>query len=51
MNATIASSLLPEVQKFLAEQTFAGFVGGKPVYSENDTTFATLDPGSGEKLA
>ncbi len=51
MNTAIASSLLPEVQEFLAEETFAGFVGGKPVYSENDATFATFDPGSGEKLA
>lgn len=51
MNTTVVSSLLPEVQEFLAEETFASFVGGKPVYSENDTTFATLDPGSGEKLA
>jgi acyl-CoA reductase-like NAD-dependent aldehyde dehydrogenase len=51
MNATIASSLLPEVQEFLATETHASFVGGKPVHSENGTTFATFDPGSGEKLA
>jgi acyl-CoA reductase-like NAD-dependent aldehyde dehydrogenase len=51
MNATIASSLLPEVQEFLATETHASFVGGKPVHSENGTTFATFDPGSGQKLA
>ncbi len=51
MNTTIASSLFPEVQEFLAEETFASFVGGKPVHSENDTTFTTFDPGSGERLA
>lgn len=51
MNATIASSLLPEVQEFLAEQSLASFVGGKHVHSENDSTFSTHDPGSGQKLA
>lgn len=51
MNATIASTLLPEVQEFLAEETLASFVGGKPVYSEDELTLATDDPGSGETLA
>lgn len=51
MNTTVTSSLLPEVQEFLAEETFASYVGGKHVYSENDATFATLDPGTGDKLA
>ncbi len=51
MNSTIASTLLPEVQEFLAEETIASFVGGKPVFSGDGATFATHDPGSGEKLA
>ena len=51
MNTTIASTLLPEVQEFLAEETIASFVGGKPIFSDDDVTFATHDPGSGEKLA
>ncbi len=51
MNSTIASALLPEVQEFLAEETLASFVGGKPVHSEDGATFTTYDPGSGEKLA
>jgi aldehyde dehydrogenase (NAD+) len=51
MSATMASTLLPEVQKFLAEETLAGFVGGKHVPSADGTTFTTFDPGSGERLA
>lgn len=51
MNATIASTLLPEVQAFLAEETLGSFVGGKSVFSEDGTTFTTFDPGSGQKLA
>jgi aldehyde dehydrogenase (NAD+) len=51
MNATLVSTLLPEVQAFLAEETFGSFVGGKTVFSEDGTTFTTCDPGSGQKLA
>lgn len=51
MNATMTSNLLPEVQEFLATEVHASFVGGKPVQSEDGTTFITSDPGSGERLA
>ena len=51
MNATMTSNLLPEVQEFLATEVHASFVGGKPVQSEDGTTFITTDPGSGERLA
>ncbi len=51
MSATLASTLLPEVQAFLDGSVLASFVGGKEVVGSGGATFTTFDPGSGEKLA
>lgn len=51
MNTALASSLLPEVQEFLAQETIESFVGGKGVPSRTGAVVSTFDPGSGEKLA
>ncbi len=52
---TIAPShqkaILPEVAAFLSQGPIKGFVGGQEVESSNGETFATHDPGSGQKLA
>lgn len=51
MNAPVKVDLLPEVKAFLSRGTLAAFVGGKPVVSKGGEVVATLNPGSGEKLA
>ena len=51
MSTTTQIELLPEVEKFLNESPVASFVGGKDVFSASGQTVATLDPGSGEKVA
>ena len=40
-----------EIKRFLAGSPLKSFIGGQWVESANGETFATLDPGSGEKLA
>lgn len=51
MSTITQRELLPEVEKFLNESLLASFVGGKDVTSASGQTVATLDPGSGEKIA
>tara|TARA_R110002049_G_scaffold27321_2_gene94202 strand:- start:388733 stop:390226 length:1494 start_codon:yes stop_codon:yes gene_type:complete len=51
MSVTTSAELLPDVEKFLARNTLASFVGGKHVESKSGETVATFDPGSGAKLA
>jgi acyl-CoA reductase-like NAD-dependent aldehyde dehydrogenase len=49
--ATATQELLPEVDKFLANQLQRPWVGGKEATAAEGETFETHDPGSGEKLA
>ncbi|MDB4671503.1 aldehyde dehydrogenase family protein, partial [Pirellulaceae bacterium] len=50
--STVASlDLLPEVIQFLAQRPQSSWVGGQTVQSTGQLTFASLDPGSGEKIA
>ncbi len=51
MSATVTPNLLPAVEAFLKRGTFGSFVGGQVLESSSGNTFATFDPGSGEKLA
>ncbi|QEF97557.1 2-aminomuconic 6-semialdehyde dehydrogenase [Stieleria maiorica] len=51
MSTVVKPSLLPEVDAFLQRGRLASFVGGKTMGSENDSSIATTDPGSGETLA
>lgn len=49
--ASVTTRLLPEVERFLSSGTLAAFVGGKDTLSSSGETVATIDPGSGEKIA
>jgi aldehyde dehydrogenase (NAD+) len=49
--ATATAELLPEVEKFLANDLQRPWVGGKESTASDGGTFETHDPGSGEKLA
>jgi acyl-CoA reductase-like NAD-dependent aldehyde dehydrogenase len=49
--ASVTMRLLPEVERFLSCGTLAAFVGGKDTLSSSGATVATIDPGSGEKIA
>lgn len=50
--STVASlDLLPEVIQFLAQRPQSSWIGGQAVQSTGQLTFASLDPGSGEKIA
>lgn len=51
MSASATVDLLPEVESFLSRGSFTGFVGGKSVPSSSGQLIATIDPGSGEKIA
>ena len=51
MNMSTVSRLLPEVTEFLANNSFPGFVGGKSYPAATGNLIATIDPGSGEKIA
>ncbi|TWU01855.1 aldehyde dehydrogenase family protein [Neorhodopirellula pilleata] len=51
MSTITQIELLPEVEAFLNNSPLASFVGGKDMVSANGQTVATLDPGSGEKIA
>lgn len=51
MAMSTAANLLPEVIEFLSSDSFAGFVGGKDFPAANGDLIATIDPGSGDKIA
>lgn len=51
MTTSTGIELLPEVTNFLDRKTFASFVGGQPFAASSGQVVATIDPGSGEKLA
>ncbi|MCA9182394.1 MAG: aldehyde dehydrogenase family protein, partial [Planctomycetales bacterium] len=43
--------LLPEVKTFLGRNVLPAIVGGQEVMAASGATLATIDPGSGKKLA
>ncbi|TWT98347.1 aldehyde dehydrogenase family protein [Stieleria varia] len=51
MSTVTETRMLPEVEAFLKRGVFPAFVGGKDIESASGATIATIDPGSGEKLA
>ncbi len=51
MSAATAITLLPEVESFLSRGSFPSFVGGKDLPAASGQVVATIDPGSGEKIA
>lgn len=50
MSVSAKFNLLPEVAKFLAGNSFPGFVAGKDFSGTGSGTIPTIDPGSGEKI-
>ncbi|OYP37225.1 aldehyde dehydrogenase family protein [Rhodopirellula sp. MGV] len=51
MSTTLELKLLPEVESFLSQSPLASFVGGESFPNADGNLVATIDPGSGEKLA
>jgi len=51
MSTSTTTKRLPTVESFLNRSAFSSFVGGKAFPSRSGRLVATLDPGSGEKLA
>lgn len=51
MSSTLQLPLLPEVESFLGESPMSSFVGGEHFPNADGNLIATIDPGSGEKLA
>ena len=51
MNATLQLKLLPEVEAFLTQSPLASFVGGEHFLNADSNLIATIDPGSGDKIA
>ncbi|TWU56649.1 Phenylacetaldehyde dehydrogenase [Rubripirellula tenax] len=51
MSIASGVQLLPEVEAFLNRDSLPAFVGGKPFPAASGATVATIDPGSGNKLA
>lgn len=51
MSTTTQIELLPEVEAFLNASPLASFVGGKDFAAASGQTVATMDPGSGDKIA
>ena len=51
MSVSTKVELLPEVEAFLNSSPFASFVGGRDFPSTSGNLFASVDPGSGEKIA
>ncbi|MGB7344130.1 MAG: aldehyde dehydrogenase family protein [Pirellulaceae bacterium] len=51
MSVSTKVSLLPEVEAFLNDSPFASFVGGKDYPAASGNVVATIDPGSGDKIA
>ncbi|TWT62180.1 aldehyde dehydrogenase family protein [Rubinisphaera italica] len=51
MSVSTKVEVLPEVAAFLDQSPFAGFVGGREFPAASGELIATIDPGSGEKIA
>jgi aldehyde dehydrogenase (NAD+) len=51
MTVTTKVALLPEVEAFLSKSPFPSFVGGRDFPAASGDLIATLDPGSGDKIA
>ena len=51
MSTSTAVTLLPEVTEFLSSDSFPGFVGGKDYPAASGNVVATIDPGSGNRIA
>lgn len=51
MSVAAPTKLLPEVEAFLSQSPFPSFVGGRDFPAATGKTIATIDPGSGEKIA
>ena len=51
MSVSTKVELLPEVAAFLDQSPFAGFVGGREFPAASGELIATIDPGSGDKIA
>ena len=51
MSTSTTAALLSEVADFLNCDSFPGFVGGKDFPAASGNLVATIDPGSGEKIA
>ena len=51
MNTSDSISLLPEVTEFLGSESVPAFVGGKDCPGASGDLVATIDPGSGDKIA
>ncbi len=51
MTIAAPAKLLPEVEAFLSQSPFPSFVGGRNFPAASGDLIATMDPGSGEKLA
>ncbi len=51
MSVATQHKLLPEVEAFLSQSPLASFVGGEHFPNARGNLIATIDPGSGEKIA
>ncbi|GAB5405656.1 MAG: aldehyde dehydrogenase family protein [Aureliella sp.] len=51
MSTTLQLDLLPEVRSFLSQSPLQSFVGGKNFPNASGNVIATIDPGSGVKIA
>lgn len=51
MTLATQQKLLPEVEAFLSQSPLKAFVGGKEFPNASGNLVATIDPGSGEKIA
>ena len=51
MAITVEAKSTSEAESFLSRSPFTAVIGGEEVASSNGEMFATVDPGSGEKLA
>ena len=51
MSTVVATEYLPEVAAFLGGSPLKSVIGGKDVAASNGEVFATVDPGSGRRLA
>ncbi|MEM6688077.1 MAG: aldehyde dehydrogenase family protein [Planctomycetota bacterium] len=51
MTSTLQVRLLPEVDSFLGESPLPSFAGGEPLSNAQENLIATIDPGSGQRIA
>ncbi|NND95791.1 MAG: aldehyde dehydrogenase, partial [Pirellulaceae bacterium] len=51
MSVSTKIELLPQVEAFLSKSPFASFVGGQDFPAASGDLVATIDPGSGDKIA